>query len=81
MIQPSAQRRHAPVRQSYVKHHLPGVWGRAAPPVGSARGEARSQSSSHKRESVRSARGEARSYPQSLKSLTQFLLSGCALRK
>ena len=25
------------------KHHVQGVWGRATPPVGSARGKARSQ--------------------------------------
>src|SRR5215203_1294675 len=39
----SAQRRHAPVLFSCGKHQLQGVWGRATPPTGSARGKARSQ--------------------------------------
>ena len=34
---------HALVRLSCTKQHMQGVWGRAAPPMGSATGKARSQ--------------------------------------
>jgi hypothetical protein len=61
------------------KHHLQGVWGRATPPVGSARGKARSHLQSNiscggKRQAsfagariahpVGSARSRARSHPR-----------------
>ena len=42
MIEVSAQPRHAPRARSRCWPPLQGVWGRAAPPMGSARGKARS---------------------------------------
>jgi len=38
MIEVLVLRRHSPVRQLCTKHHLQGVWWRATPPPGSARG-------------------------------------------
>jgi len=37
-----AYHKHAPMVCLSGKHHMQGVWGRAAPPMGSARGKARS---------------------------------------
>jgi len=48
MIEVLVLRRHSPVRQLCTKHHLQGVWWRATPPPGSARGGARSQLRSNK---------------------------------
>jgi len=42
MIQVSAQRSHESMLFSCTKHQMQGVWGRATPPMGSARGGARS---------------------------------------